>query len=167
MNSKHSPNLLYSWFHHDCHSDLLASSSSIWILPHFQMIHYLSLYLPYHYDAKINLVRFQLCISTQQNYSILDTFWHSEKFRTKIRYRLVGRQLLLQKWWAGKYKYSLNIARIAASILASHSRGPGSSFGLAIGYRQTSVLQRNMLKPHPPTSVPITSPNITLSSDAV
>jgi hypothetical protein len=38
-NSKHSPNLIFSWFHHECHSDLLASSPSIWILPHFQTIH--------------------------------------------------------------------------------------------------------------------------------
>jgi hypothetical protein len=35
-NSKHSPNLIYSWFHHECHSDLLVSSPSIWILPPFQ-----------------------------------------------------------------------------------------------------------------------------------
>jgi hypothetical protein len=26
-NSKHSQNLIYSWFHHECHSDLLVSSS--------------------------------------------------------------------------------------------------------------------------------------------
>jgi hypothetical protein len=38
-NSKHSLNLIYSWFNHDCHSDLLVSSPSIWILPHFQTIH--------------------------------------------------------------------------------------------------------------------------------
>jgi hypothetical protein len=35
-NSKHSLNLIYSWFHQECHSDLLVSSPSIWILPHFQ-----------------------------------------------------------------------------------------------------------------------------------
>jgi hypothetical protein len=35
-NSKHSLNLICSWFHHECHSDLLASSLSIWVLPHFQ-----------------------------------------------------------------------------------------------------------------------------------
>jgi hypothetical protein len=35
-NSKHSLNLIYSWFHHECHSDLLVSSPSIWIcLWHF------------------------------------------------------------------------------------------------------------------------------------
>jgi hypothetical protein len=34
-NSKHSPNLIYSWFHHESHSDLLASSPSTWIVPHF------------------------------------------------------------------------------------------------------------------------------------
>jgi hypothetical protein len=33
-----SPHLIYSWFHHECHSDLLVSSPSIWILPHFQTI---------------------------------------------------------------------------------------------------------------------------------
>jgi hypothetical protein len=38
-NSKHSLNLIYSWFHYECHSDLLVSSPSIWILPHFQTIH--------------------------------------------------------------------------------------------------------------------------------
>jgi hypothetical protein len=38
-DSKHSPHLIYSWFHHKCHSDLLVSSPSIWILPHFQRIH--------------------------------------------------------------------------------------------------------------------------------
>jgi hypothetical protein len=38
-NSKHYLNLIYSWFHHEYHSDLLASSRSIWILPHFQTIH--------------------------------------------------------------------------------------------------------------------------------
>jgi hypothetical protein len=42
--SKHSLNLIYSWFHHECHSDALVSSPRIWILPHFQTIHYLSLY---------------------------------------------------------------------------------------------------------------------------
>jgi hypothetical protein len=35
-NSKHSLNLIYSWFHHECHSDLLVSSPSIWILPTFR-----------------------------------------------------------------------------------------------------------------------------------
>jgi hypothetical protein len=35
-NSKYSLNLIYSSFHHECHSDLLVSSPSIWILPHFQ-----------------------------------------------------------------------------------------------------------------------------------
>jgi hypothetical protein len=39
-NSKYSPNLIYSWFHHECHSELLASSPSIRILPPFQTIHY-------------------------------------------------------------------------------------------------------------------------------
>jgi hypothetical protein len=40
LNScKHSLNLIYSGFHHECHSDLLVSSPSIWILPHFQTIH--------------------------------------------------------------------------------------------------------------------------------
>jgi hypothetical protein len=34
-NSKHSPYLICSWFHHECHSDLLMSSPSIWILPPF------------------------------------------------------------------------------------------------------------------------------------
>jgi hypothetical protein len=38
-NSKPSLNLMYSWFHHECHSYLLVSSLSIWILQHFQMIH--------------------------------------------------------------------------------------------------------------------------------
>jgi hypothetical protein len=38
-NNKHSLNLIYSWFHHACHSDLLVLSPSIWILPHFQRIH--------------------------------------------------------------------------------------------------------------------------------
>jgi hypothetical protein len=38
-NSKHSLNLIYSWFHHECHSDLLVSSPIIWILLHFQTIH--------------------------------------------------------------------------------------------------------------------------------
>jgi hypothetical protein len=28
-NSKHSLNLIYSWFHHEYHSDLLVSSPSI------------------------------------------------------------------------------------------------------------------------------------------
>jgi hypothetical protein len=37
--SKHSPNLMYSWFHHECHSDLFVSSPSIWIFPPFQTIH--------------------------------------------------------------------------------------------------------------------------------
>jgi hypothetical protein len=37
-NSKHSLNLIYSWFHHECHSDLLVSSPSIWMLPPFQTI---------------------------------------------------------------------------------------------------------------------------------
>jgi hypothetical protein len=36
--SKHSQNLIYSWFHHHCHSDLLVSSPSIWIFSHFQTI---------------------------------------------------------------------------------------------------------------------------------
>jgi hypothetical protein len=35
-NSNHSMNLTSSCFHHECHSDLLASSPSISILPHFQ-----------------------------------------------------------------------------------------------------------------------------------
>jgi hypothetical protein len=43
-DSKHSLNLNYSWFHHECHSDLLLSSPSIWIFPPFQTIHQLSLY---------------------------------------------------------------------------------------------------------------------------
>jgi hypothetical protein len=43
-NSKHSPNSISSWFRHECHSDLLVSSPSIWILPHFHTIHWLSLY---------------------------------------------------------------------------------------------------------------------------
>jgi hypothetical protein len=30
-NSKHSLNLIYSLFHHECHSDLLVSSSSIYL----------------------------------------------------------------------------------------------------------------------------------------
>jgi hypothetical protein len=30
-DSKHSLNLIYSWLHHECHSDLLVSSPSIWI----------------------------------------------------------------------------------------------------------------------------------------
>jgi hypothetical protein len=38
-NSQHSQNLIYSWFHHECHSDLLVSSTSAWILPPFQTIH--------------------------------------------------------------------------------------------------------------------------------
>jgi hypothetical protein len=38
-NRKHSLNLIYSWFHHKCHYDLLVSSPSIWILPHFKTIH--------------------------------------------------------------------------------------------------------------------------------
>jgi predicted negative regulator of RcsB-dependent stress response len=38
-NSKHYQNLIYSWFLHECHSDLLVSSPRIWILPHFQTIH--------------------------------------------------------------------------------------------------------------------------------
>jgi hypothetical protein len=37
-DSKHSLNLKYSWFRHEYHSDLLVSSPSIWILPHFQVI---------------------------------------------------------------------------------------------------------------------------------
>jgi hypothetical protein len=37
-DSEYSPNLIYSWFHQECHSDLLVSSPSIWMLPHFQMI---------------------------------------------------------------------------------------------------------------------------------
>jgi hypothetical protein len=37
--SKHSLNLICSWFHHECHSDLVVSSPRIWILPHFQTIH--------------------------------------------------------------------------------------------------------------------------------
>jgi hypothetical protein len=28
-NSKHSPNLICSWFHYECHSDLLVSSPSV------------------------------------------------------------------------------------------------------------------------------------------
>jgi hypothetical protein len=36
-NSKHSLNLVNSWFHHECHSDLLVLSPSIWML---------------HYDVK-------------------------------------------------------------------------------------------------------------------
>jgi hypothetical protein len=43
-NSKHSPNLIYSWFHHECHYDLLVFSPSILILPHFQTIHFLYFY---------------------------------------------------------------------------------------------------------------------------
>jgi hypothetical protein len=43
-DSKNSLNLIYSLFDHECHSDLLVSSPSIWILPHFQTIHWLSLY---------------------------------------------------------------------------------------------------------------------------
>jgi hypothetical protein len=43
-NTNHSLNLIYSWFHHECHSDLLVSSPSFWILPHFQTIHYVSFY---------------------------------------------------------------------------------------------------------------------------
>jgi hypothetical protein len=31
-DSKHSLNLIYSSFHHECHSDLLVSSWSVWIL---------------------------------------------------------------------------------------------------------------------------------------
>jgi hypothetical protein len=38
-DSKHSLNLIFFWFHHECHSDLLVLSPSIWILPHFQTIH--------------------------------------------------------------------------------------------------------------------------------
>jgi hypothetical protein len=38
-DSNHSLNLVYSWFPHECHSDLLVSSPSIWMLPHFQTIH--------------------------------------------------------------------------------------------------------------------------------
>jgi hypothetical protein len=38
-NSKHSLNLIYSWFHRECHFDLLVSPTIIWILPHFQTIH--------------------------------------------------------------------------------------------------------------------------------
>jgi hypothetical protein len=38
-NNKHSLNLIYPWLHHECHSDLLTSSPSIWILSHFQTIH--------------------------------------------------------------------------------------------------------------------------------
>jgi hypothetical protein len=34
-NSKHSPNLIYFWFHHECHSDLLVSSPSIWTFATF------------------------------------------------------------------------------------------------------------------------------------
>jgi hypothetical protein len=30
-NSKHSLNFIYSWFHHECHSDLLVSSPSVWL----------------------------------------------------------------------------------------------------------------------------------------
>jgi hypothetical protein len=32
-DSKNSLNLIYSWFHHECHSDLLVSPPIIWILP--------------------------------------------------------------------------------------------------------------------------------------
>jgi hypothetical protein len=35
-DSKHSLNLISSWFQHERHSDLLASSPSIWILPSLQ-----------------------------------------------------------------------------------------------------------------------------------
>jgi hypothetical protein len=35
---KHSLNLTCSKLHHECQSDLLLSSPSIWILPHFQTI---------------------------------------------------------------------------------------------------------------------------------
>jgi hypothetical protein len=38
-DSKHSLNLIYSWLHHERQSDLLVSSPSTWILPHFQTIH--------------------------------------------------------------------------------------------------------------------------------
>jgi hypothetical protein len=38
-DSKHYPNLICCWFHHECHSDLLAASPIIWILPPFQTIH--------------------------------------------------------------------------------------------------------------------------------
>jgi hypothetical protein len=38
-DNKHSPNLICSLFHPECHSDLLVSSPSIWILPHFQTLH--------------------------------------------------------------------------------------------------------------------------------
>jgi hypothetical protein len=40
-NSKHSPNLIYSWFHHEYHSDLLASSPSFRILSRFQTIFFI------------------------------------------------------------------------------------------------------------------------------
>jgi hypothetical protein len=43
-DSKHPLNLIYPWFHYECHSDLLVSSPTIWILPYFQTIHCLSLY---------------------------------------------------------------------------------------------------------------------------
>jgi hypothetical protein len=43
-DSRHSLNLIYSWFPHECQSDLLLSPPSTWILPHFQTIHLLSLY---------------------------------------------------------------------------------------------------------------------------
>jgi hypothetical protein len=38
-DNKHSLNSVYSWFHHECHSDLLVSSPSIWIFLHFRSIH--------------------------------------------------------------------------------------------------------------------------------
>jgi hypothetical protein len=38
-DSKHSINLIGSWFHHECHSDLLMSSPSTWTSPYFQTFH--------------------------------------------------------------------------------------------------------------------------------
>jgi hypothetical protein len=38
-DSKNSPNCICFWFHYECLSDLLVSSPSIWIVPHFQTIH--------------------------------------------------------------------------------------------------------------------------------
>jgi hypothetical protein len=38
-DSNHSPNLIYTWFHHECHSDLLLSCPNILILQDFQTIH--------------------------------------------------------------------------------------------------------------------------------
>jgi hypothetical protein len=50
-NSKHSPTLIYSWFHRECHSDLLVSSQV------FECCHIFKRFISYPYILVLSWVR--------------------------------------------------------------------------------------------------------------